>query len=493
MIGTGRVWATSAIRAPRVTTISTPRRSARPRAIASAKVRQRMFGSMPLSSTRSRSAAGHLDREQRVRGPVDLAGLPLDQADRRPVDLEVVELLGVDPRHRLGSSDAATASSAAVAALAASFQPAKAQTSDRRAKLGRLALPDHRDPSARAYPESRRRRSGRAVRGRVHDRRRGSGGGDLRPARGRPAADRRPARRPAVRGSLRVRAQGPADGSQRRRLPRARAARPHRHAPGAGSSARPTGSGCASSAATRSSSAAGSSAIGASWSPSSTTCAGSSPGRSTRPSSCPPPIARSRSSRASSSTWPARSTTPACARSSSGCSSPSRSATEFRRAPCTRARPPRLPGWAASSTRSPSATLVGEICQLHPRLDSDLLMAAALVHDVGKTREFTYGAEFGVSEEGRLLGHLAIGAQMVAAAAGRARRPTAGWRCSTACSPITAPTPARVALAGRRLAGARLRLGRGAGALPLNALDASVKGALEHGSSTWRSTGAYRH
>ena len=62
-------------------------------------------------------------------------------------------------------------------------------------------------------------------------------------------------------------------------------------------------------------------------------------------------------------------------------------------------------------------TLVGEVCQLHPRLDSDLLMAAALLHDVGKAREFTYGAEFGITEEGRLIGHLALGAEIVGSAA----------------------------------------------------------------------------
>ena len=43
--------------------------------------------------------------------------------------------------------------------------------------------------------------------------------------------------------------------------------------------------------------------------------------------------------------------------------------------------------------------------------------AAALLHDVGKAREFTYGARFEVSDEGRMLGHLAIGAQLIAGAA----------------------------------------------------------------------------
>ena len=82
-------------------------------------------------------------------------------------------------------------------------------------------------------------------------------------------------------------------------------------------------------------------------------------------------------------------------------------------------------------------TLVGEVCQLHPRLDSDLLMAAALLHDVGKAREFTYGAEFGITEEGRLLGHLALGAEIVGSAA--ALSPIVAPGCCTAFSPTTAP------------------------------------------------------
>ena len=74
-------------------------------------------------------------------------------------------------------------------------------------------------------------------------------------------------------------------------------------------------------------------------------------------------------------------------------------------------------------------------------------MAAALLHDVGKTREFTYGAEFGISEEGRLLGHLAIGAQRSSAAAGglAAERRLALLHCVLSHH---GPEAARVALAG---------------------------------------------
>ena len=59
-------------------------------------------------------------------------------------------------------------------------------------------------------------------------------------------------------------------------------------------------------------------------------------------------------------------------------------------------------------------TLAHEACQLHPRLNSDLVLTAAITHDLGRTREFTYGAEFGLTDEGRLLGHLVIGERMLA-------------------------------------------------------------------------------
>jgi 3'-5' exoribonuclease len=149
-------------------------------------------------------------------------------------------------------------------------------------------------------------------------------------------------------------------------------------------------------------------------------------------------------------------------------------AAEFRRAPCTRAGHHAYVGGLLEHTVA-VATLVGEVCQLHPRLDSDLLMAAALLHDVGKVREFTYGAEFGITEEGRLLGHLALGAEIVGSAAGDLppERRTALLHCLLSH---------HGADGNRAGSGARgfgtpeaLALYR------LNALDAGIKGALEHG------------
>ena len=60
------------------------------------------------------------------------------------------------------------------------------------------------------------------------------------------------------------------------------------------------------------------------------------------------------------------------------------------------------------------ATMALELCTVHQRLDRDLLLTAAIVHDLGKTREFTYGAEIARSEEGRLLGHVELGLRVLA-------------------------------------------------------------------------------
>ena len=55
------------------------------------------------------------------------------------------------------------------------------------------------------------------------------------------------------------------------------------------------------------------------------------------------------------------------------------------------------------------ATLCRELAQIHPRLRGDLLLAAALVHDVGRTKELGRPPVFAPTEEGRLLGHVHLG------------------------------------------------------------------------------------
>lgn len=91
-------------------------------------------------------------------------------------------------------------------------------------------------------------------------------------------------------------------------------------------------------------------------------------------------------------------------------------ARDWRAAPCTRSGHHAYVGGLVEHTVG-VASLAQTLCTWHPRLDADLLLAAALVHDLGHARAFVLGATFELTEEGRLLGHVAIGHEIVADAA----------------------------------------------------------------------------
>lgn len=59
------------------------------------------------------------------------------------------------------------------------------------------------------------------------------------------------------------------------------------------------------------------------------------------------------------------------------------------------------------------ATLCRDLCQLHPRLRADLLVAAALLHDLGRVLELGPGPGFPPTAEGRLLGHVHLGLRLI--------------------------------------------------------------------------------
>ena len=145
---------------------------------------------------------------------------------------------------------------------------------------------------------------------------------------------------------------------------------------------------------------------------------------------------------------------------------------EFRRAPATRSGHHAYLGGLIEHTVA-VGTLVGETCQLHPRLNPDVLMAAALVHDIGKVREFTYGAEFAISEEGRMLGHLQMGAGMVDVAAQALEPDLRLALVNCVLSHHGPPDGARGA--------ERFQTPEALALFRVNALDAQVKGALESG------------
>jgi 3'-5' exoribonuclease len=59
------------------------------------------------------------------------------------------------------------------------------------------------------------------------------------------------------------------------------------------------------------------------------------------------------------------------------------------------------------------ASLAADICQRYPGLNRDLLMAGALLHDVGKISELRYARSFEYTDMGKLIGHIVIGVELV--------------------------------------------------------------------------------
>jgi 3'-5' exoribonuclease len=67
------------------------------------------------------------------------------------------------------------------------------------------------------------------------------------------------------------------------------------------------------------------------------------------------------------------------------------------------------------------ATLCRSLSEQYARVDRDLLVAAALLHDVGKCEELRFDTAIEFTDQGRLVGHVVLGLRIVREALGRAR------------------------------------------------------------------------
>lgn len=53
------------------------------------------------------------------------------------------------------------------------------------------------------------------------------------------------------------------------------------------------------------------------------------------------------------------------------------------------------------------------MCDFHPELNRDLLIAGAMMHDFGKTEELKYDNSFEYTDKGKLIGHIVISAMII--------------------------------------------------------------------------------
>jgi len=57
--------------------------------------------------------------------------------------------------------------------------------------------------------------------------------------------------------------------------------------------------------------------------------------------------------------------------------------------------------------------LLDGVARHYPQLNRDLLIAGGMLHDIGKIYEFSYDGLVSYSDEGRMIGHLVMGVEMI--------------------------------------------------------------------------------
>ena len=86
---------------------------------------------------------------------------------------------------------------------------------------------------------------------------------------------------------------------------------------------------------------------------------------------------------------------------------------QFKRAPAAKFMHHAYLGGLLEHTLAVAELAVALADRYGDALDGDLLLAGAVLHDIGKTREFSYDYKFDYTDEGRLLNHLVLGIMMV--------------------------------------------------------------------------------
>jgi len=87
-------------------------------------------------------------------------------------------------------------------------------------------------------------------------------------------------------------------------------------------------------------------------------------------------------------------------------------AEKFKRAPAaTKVHQPYIGGLLEHTLSV--VTICEAICNIYKEIDRDFLITMAILHDIGKVREYAYDKVIEHTDEGKLLGHIALGLEMI--------------------------------------------------------------------------------
>jgi 3'-5' exoribonuclease len=85
---------------------------------------------------------------------------------------------------------------------------------------------------------------------------------------------------------------------------------------------------------------------------------------------------------------------------------------KFKRAPAaTKVHQPYLGGLLEHTCNL--VRICETICDIYKEINREFLITMAMLHDIGKVREYTYDKVIEYTDEGKLLGHIAIGLEMI--------------------------------------------------------------------------------